>query len=84
MAREAISGTWNEIAELWHAKSLKIIYIMFHRDVLVLAVLPFPVAISCSSFEVVGMIHVTDILFYTSRKIIKAVIKNYLLYYIDL
>jgi len=30
MAREAISGTWNEIAKLWHAKSLKIIYIMFH------------------------------------------------------
>lgn len=38
MAREAISGTWNEIAELWHAKSLKIIYIMFHKDVLVYAV----------------------------------------------
>jgi len=35
MAREAISGTWNGIAELWHAKSLKIIYIMFYRDALV-------------------------------------------------
>jgi len=34
MAREAISGTWNGIAELWHAKSLKIIYIMFYRDAL--------------------------------------------------
>jgi len=36
MAREAISGTYNEIVELWHAKSLKIIYIMFRGDVLVL------------------------------------------------
>lgn len=36
MAREAISGTWNGIAKLWHAKSLKIICIMFYRDELVL------------------------------------------------
>jgi len=55
MAREAISGTWNGIAELWHAKSLKIIYIMFYRDALVYVCenrVPFPVAINCTTFKV--------------------------------
>lgn len=61
MAREAISGTWNEIAELWHAKSLKIIYIVFHTEHKYVCVcvcvcvrigcIPFPVVIERLAFE---------------------------------
>lgn len=57
MAREAISGTWNEIAELWHAKSLKIIYIVFHTErksacvYVGIGCVPFPVVIKRLAFE---------------------------------